>query len=52
MAVKPGLKYHHVGIPTLQPKNGEVYMKDYKIFHCGYEKSEFGIEWMRFRKRL
>ena len=44
------LKYHHLGIPTDKPVEGEVYLKDYKIYHCGYEQSEFGIEWMRYEK--
>jgi len=41
-------RYHHLGIPTTVPVNGEVYLKDYKLFHAGYEQSEFGIEWMRY----
>ena len=41
-------KYHHLGIPTKIPIKGEVYLKDYKLYHFGYEKSEFGIEWMRY----
>ena len=43
-------KYHHLGIPTENPVEGEVYLEKYKIFHCGYETSEFGIEWMRYEK--
>ncbi len=42
------LKYHHLGIPTKIPIKGEIYLKDYKVYHFGYEKSEFGIEWMRY----
>ena len=41
-------KYHHLGIPTKSPVEGEKYLPDYKIWHCGYEESEFGIEWMRY----
>ena len=41
-------KYHHLGIPTNKSIEGEKYLKDYKIYHCGYENSEFGIEWMRY----
>jgi len=44
------LKYHHLGIPTNKPIEGEVYLKDYKVYHYGYEKSEFGIEWMRYEQ--
>jgi hypothetical protein len=43
-----GLRYHHIGIPRSDPIEGEVYLPDYKIYHCGYEESEFGIEWMRY----
>lgn len=41
-------RYHHCGIPTKVPTEGEVYLKDYKFYHFGYEKSEFGIELMRY----
>jgi hypothetical protein len=41
-------KYHHLGIPTNIPVEGEKYLADYKVWHCGYEESEFGIEWMRY----
>jgi hypothetical protein len=43
-------KYHHIGIPVQQPIKGEVYLPEYKLFHFGYEESEFGIEWMRYEK--
>ncbi|MBN1536635.1 MAG: hypothetical protein JW908_07885 [Anaerolineales bacterium] len=42
------LRYHHIGIPTNQPIDGEVYLADYKVYHFGYEASEYGIEWMRY----
>lgn len=45
-----GLKYHHLGIPTRTPREGEVYLKEYRLYHCGYEGSEFGIEWMRYEE--
>jgi hypothetical protein len=44
------LKYHHLGIPTNQPRDGEKYLKDFKIFVSGFETSEYGIEWMRFEQ--
>jgi len=46
--MKKGLRYHHIGIPTETPIKGEVYLKDYKVYHYGYENSEYGIEWMRY----
>ena len=41
-------RYHHLGIPTDQKKENEVYHERLKFYHSGYESSEFGIEWMRF----
>jgi len=52
MNKKPNLKYHHLGILTNKPIEGEVYLKDYKVYHYGYEKSEYGIEWMRYEVPL
>lgn len=45
---KTDFRYHHIGIPTKTSIRGEVYLPEYKLFHCGYEDSEFGIEWMRY----
>lgn len=42
------LKYHHVGMPTKEHKAGEEYLSSYKIYHSGFESSEFGIEWMLY----
>lgn len=42
------LTYHHIGIPTTQPMSGEVYLKEYKLYHCGYDRSDYGVEWMRY----
>jgi hypothetical protein len=50
MNKKITLKYHHLGIPTNKPIKGEVYLKDYKVYHSGYEQSDFGIEWMRYEE--
>lgn len=43
-------KYHHIGIPVNEPVDGEVYLKDYNVYHFGFEKSEFGIELMRYEE--
>jgi alpha-acetolactate decarboxylase len=42
------LRYHHLGIPTTAPLKGEVYLKEYKCYHCGFENSAYGIEYMRY----
>lgn len=43
-----GWRYHHLGIPTTEPRPGERYLKDLKMHVSGFETSPFGIEWMRF----
>lgn len=42
------LKYHHLGVPTDEPREGERYLPEYKLFVCGFGKNAYGIEWMRF----
>jgi hypothetical protein len=41
-------RYHHLGIPTADPKEGERYLKEYKVYVSGFETSPYGLEWMRF----
>jgi len=41
-------RYHHIGIPTLTPQPGEVYVPRLKVHVSGFESSPYGIEWMRF----
>lgn len=45
-----GWKYHHLGIPTDEIKEGEIYFPQYKFYISGFPTSPFGIEWMRFEK--
>ena len=40
--------YHHLGIPTTEPHEGERYLSDFKVHVCGFETSPYGIEWMRY----
>ena len=40
--------YHHIGIPTEVPREGEIYLADHKAYYSGYEDSPYGIEWMRY----
>ena len=37
---KTNWKYHHIGIPTDESITGEKYLKDYKLFHYGFEEKE------------
>jgi hypothetical protein len=41
-------RYHHIGIPTTEHREGERLIKGHAIFVSGYETSAYGIEWMRF----
>ncbi len=47
---KWGWKYHHIGIPTTEKKQGEKYLAKFKFYHSGFPTSPFGTEWMRFEK--
>jgi hypothetical protein len=47
---KKGMRYHHMGIPTDQPRQNEKYLEEYKMYVSGFDTSEYGIEWMRFEK--
>ena len=42
------MRYHHIGIPTRQVREGETYLPEFKTYVSGYETSPYGIEWMRF----
>lgn len=41
-------RYHHIGIPTTEHREGERLVKGHATFVSGYETSAYGIEWMRF----
>jgi hypothetical protein len=40
--------YHHLGIPTDLPREGEAYLPEFRVYHSGYETNPYGIEWMRY----
>jgi len=44
------MDYSHMGIPTQTPREGESYMEDAKLYLTDFEKSPFGIEWLRFEE--
>jgi len=48
VVAEQGWRYHHLGIPTSIPRQGERYIKHLKIHVAGFETSPYGIEWMRF----
>lgn len=42
------LRYHHLGIPTHRELPAEDYIPKLRISASGFDKSQFGIEWMKF----
>ena len=42
------MRYHHIGIPTDEPKPGETYLPDFKAYCTDHEANPFGIQWMRY----
>lgn len=42
------MKYHHVGIPTKTPREGEIFLQEFKMFVLSYDTNPYGVEWMRF----
>jgi hypothetical protein len=43
-----GWRFHHLGIPTTDPRPGERRIPGIGMLVSGFETSPFGIEWMRF----
>jgi hypothetical protein len=41
-------RYHHIGIPTQTPREGEVYLRKYKVYATDHEANPYGIQWMRY----
>lgn len=48
--MRSNLKYHHLGIPTKEKRDGETYLKEFKVYVSGYNTSPHKIEWMRFEQ--
>ena len=42
------MKFNHIGIPTTEPKEGEIYLEHLKMHVTDHESNPFGIQWMRF----
>lgn len=42
------MRYHHLGIPTTEPREGERFLPEFGMYVSGFDSSEFGIEWLRF----
>lgn len=44
------MKYHHLGVPSTEPREGEEYLPEYKAYAGGYKTSVYGIERMRYEE--
>ena len=42
------MKFHHVGIPSATPRDGEIYLEGARLFVTDVEASPYRIEWLRF----
>jgi hypothetical protein len=43
-----GWRYHHLGIPTTETREGERHLPALGMFVSGFDSCPYGIEWMRF----
>ena len=43
-----GWRYHHLGIPTDIPRDGEIHLGELGMHVSGFATSPYGVEWMRF----
>lgn len=50
MPVDDRLKYHHLGIPTTERREGEIHLEQLGMYVSGFERSPYGIEWIRFEE--
>lgn len=42
------MKFHHIGIPTTEPRPGETYLAHLKLHCTDHRVNPFGIQWMRY----
>jgi len=43
-----GWRFHHVGIPTTEPRPAETHLEAFGMHVSGFPESPYGVEWMRF----
>jgi hypothetical protein len=42
------MRYHHLGIPTSEPREGETYLARFDTHCTDHERTPFKIQWMRY----
>lgn len=45
-----GWRYHHLGVPTEEKRQGERHLEQFGMYVTGFDTSPYGIEWMRFEE--
>jgi hypothetical protein len=41
-------RYHHLGLPSDVPREGEYYIAELKVHVVPFDRNPYGIEWMRY----
>jgi catechol 2,3-dioxygenase-like lactoylglutathione lyase family enzyme len=42
------MRYHHLGIPTNDPREGEYFLEGFGVHVTSHDDNPFGIQWMRY----
>ena len=42
------MRYHHLGLPTKEPRSGETYLERFKMHVTDHKSNPYGFQWMRF----
>ena len=42
------MRFHHIGIPANEPKEGETYSAESKLFITNIDSHPYNVEWLRF----
>lgn len=42
------VRYHHLGIPTKEPRAGDVFLDKFGVHVTSHDDNPFGIQWMRY----
>ena len=50
MSLEKRLRFHHIGMPTAEPRDGEVFLPEHGVHVAGFGENPFGIEWMRYEE--
>jgi hypothetical protein len=45
------MRFHHLGIPTREPQEDEIYLEQYDTYCTDHERNPYGIQWMRFESK-